>query len=208
MSYAVDPEPSARRGVATAWPAGERFGIAAAPSGLALVQDVLNTRPSPRKGFVDLLSTVGSAQRWAAAAMAEWAEAEGHRRRRVQLRTADVDELRQLREQLAALVRTEDEPVLPALSGLTLTAGTTTDGRLDLEPTGSGWQLVGGAVLLEIHRAGRLDEWRRLKTCRSSACPIAFYDRSRNNSRVWHDVTVCGNIANLRASRARRRRVV
>ncbi|WIX82772.1 CGNR zinc finger domain-containing protein [Amycolatopsis carbonis] len=30
----------------------------------------------------------------------------------------------------------------------------------------------------------------------------------RNNSRVWHDVKVCGNIANLRASRARRRRVV
>ncbi|MEV0074298.1 CGNR zinc finger domain-containing protein [Amycolatopsis sp. NPDC050768] len=58
------------------------------------------------------------------------------------------------------------------------------------------------------HRAGRLDEWRSLKICRSSACPIAFYDRSRNNSRVWHDVTVCGNIANLRASRARRRRVV
>jgi predicted RNA-binding Zn ribbon-like protein len=36
-------------------------------------------------------------------------------------------------------------------------------------------------------------------------CPCAFYDRSRNNSRVWHDVRTCGNVANLRASRARRR---
>ncbi|WP_432846309.1 CGNR zinc finger domain-containing protein [Amycolatopsis sp. CA-161197] len=194
-------------GFSLAWPAGERFGIAAAPGGLALVQDLLNTRPSPAKGFVDLLSTVASAQRWAAAAMAEWAAAGGHRRRRVRLRTADVGELRQLREQLAAVVRTDGEPVLPALSGLTVAAGTAPDGRLDLEPAGSGWQLVGGAMLLEIHRADGLDEWRRLKTCRSSACPIAFYDRSRNNSRVWHDVKVCGNIANLRASRARRRRI-
>ena len=34
---------------------------------------------------------------------------------------------------------------------------------------------------------------------------FAFYDRSRNNGRVWHDVHTCGNVANLRASRARRR---
>ena len=33
----------------------------------------------------------------------------------------------------------------------------------------------------------------------------AFYDESRNSSRVWHDVKVCGNPVNARASRARRR---
>jgi predicted RNA-binding Zn ribbon-like protein len=34
-------------------------------------------------------------------------------------------------------------------------------------------------------------------------CSAAFFDRSRNNSRVWHDVNVCGNLANLHAHRAR-----
>jgi predicted RNA-binding Zn ribbon-like protein len=34
---------------------------------------------------------------------------------------------------------------------------------------------------------------------------VAFFDRSRNNSGVWHDVAACGNAINLRASRARRR---
>ncbi|NUR09393.1 MAG: CGNR zinc finger domain-containing protein, partial [Nocardioidaceae bacterium] len=47
--------------------------------------------------------------------------------------------------------------------------------------------------------------WPRLKTCRGRGCPCAFYDASRNNSRVWHDVHTCGNVANLRASRTRRR---
>jgi predicted RNA-binding Zn ribbon-like protein len=60
-------------------------------------------------------------------------------------------------------------------------------------------------VLGEIFRAQATGAWRRLKVCRNVACSGAFYDLSRNNSRVWHDVHRCGNIANLRASRARRR---
>ncbi|TFV34142.1 CGNR zinc finger domain-containing protein [Streptomyces sp. T1317-0309] len=32
-----------------------------------------------------------------------------------------------------------------------------------------------------------------------------FYDRTRNNIGVWHSVRSCGNPANLRASRARKR---
>lgn len=75
--------------------------------------------------------------------------------------------------------------------------------RLQLAGTGVRWlaSAVWGEVLLS-QRDGR---WERLKVCRNSVCPCAFYDRSRNNSRVWHDVTTCGNVANLRASCARRR---
>jgi predicted RNA-binding Zn ribbon-like protein len=47
-------------------------------------------------------------------------------------------------------------------------------------------------------------EWR-LKLCRNPECAVAFYDRSKNSSAVWHNVKTCGNAANLRASRARRR---
>ncbi len=64
---------------------------------------------------------------------------------------------------------------------------------------------LASAVWGEVLLAQRDGRWERLKVCRNPACPCAFYDRSRNNSRVWHDVHTCGNVANLRASRARRR---
>ncbi|WP_230981726.1 CGNR zinc finger domain-containing protein [Mycobacterium malmoense] len=44
-----------------------------------------------------------------------------------------------------------------------------------------------------------------MKRCRNHRCASTFYDRSKNNSGVWHSVKTCGNAANLRASRARRR---
>ncbi len=47
--------------------------------------------------------------------------------------------------------------------------------------------------------------WSRVKLCREPRCRSAFYDASRNGSAVWHNVRVCGNITNLRASRARRK---
>ncbi|MEW2508085.1 CGNR zinc finger domain-containing protein [Amycolatopsis sp. NPDC047767] len=141
-----------------------------------------------------------SAQEWASAALAEWAGARGGRIRRVRLRAADVEELRTLRDQLAGVVGDEGGP-LPA--ALPVVAGWDSGGRLVLEPVGTGWQVVAGAVLLEVHRAQQLDEWRRVKICRSPTCRAAFYDRSRNNSAVWHDVRACGNAIKLRASRAR-----
>jgi predicted RNA-binding Zn ribbon-like protein len=47
--------------------------------------------------------------------------------------------------------------------------------------------------------------WRTLKFCRNELCSLSFYDRSRNNSAVYHDSRVCGNAIYLRASRARKR---
>lgn len=57
----------------------------------------------------------------------------------------------------------------------------------------------------EIRRLTILFAWRRLKQCHNPDCRSTFYDRSKNTSGVWHSVKVCGNAANLRASRARRR---
>ena len=50
-----------------------------------------------------------------------------------------------------------------------------------------------------------MDIWSRLKLCRNDRCAVSFYDRSRNNSAVYHDSRVCGNAIYLRASRARKR---
>jgi hypothetical protein len=79
------------------------------------------------------------------------------------------------------------------------------DGNALLEPRGDGSRRVSAIVLIETFTAQRLDTWRRLKICRNDRCAVSFYDRSRNNSAVWHDSRVCGNAIYLRASRARKR---
>ena len=78
-------------------------------------------------------------------------------------------------------------------------------GEVRLEPAGSGWRWMASALCSEILLSQQHDTWRRIKTCHNHQCGSAFYDRSKNNSGVWCDVKTCGNAANLRASRARRR---
>jgi predicted RNA-binding Zn ribbon-like protein len=48
--------------------------------------------------------------------------------------------------------------------------------------------------------------WERLKVCPADDCLWAFYDRSRNRSRRWCDMEVCGNRAKVRGYRERRSR--
>ena len=59
------------------------------------------------------------------------------------------------------------------------------------------------AAALCYLRSPLADTRRRRKICRDPRCGVAFYDRSRNNNGVWHDLKTCGNAANLRSCRAR-----
>jgi predicted RNA-binding Zn ribbon-like protein len=43
----------------------------------------------------------------------------------------------------------------------------------------------------------------RIKTCRAGDCGWKFLDESRNRSRRWCDMAVCGNLAKTRQYRAR-----
>ena len=45
----------------------------------------------------------------------------------------------------------------------------------------------------------------RIKTCPAGNCGWIFVDRSKNRSRRWCDMNVCGNLAKARQFRARRR---
>jgi predicted RNA-binding Zn ribbon-like protein len=47
--------------------------------------------------------------------------------------------------------------------------------------------------------------WPRLKVCRETTCRWAFLDTSKNRSRSWCSMRVCGNRMKTRAYRARRR---
>ena len=75
-----------------------------------------------------------------------------------------------------------------------------------LEPDASG---VDGALaqLLAIVTRGVADgSWYRLKACPDDSCLWAFYDRSKNHSKRWCRMEVCGNAAKARAYRQRHAR--
>lgn len=188
--------------------ASGRYALLPAPAGLTLVQDLLNTIAAGRQP--DLLATAELAAPWLDTAARGWAAASGGSAPVLPVIGAnELPALRRLRDALRDVVRTGqggDHPAAPPLTGsLSLTLDVT--GRVKAAPRGTtagGW--LRSAVLAEVLEAQQADTWRRLKTCRSDRCAVAFYDRSKNNSGVWHDARMCGNAINLRASRARRSR--
>ena len=67
---------------------------------------------------------------------------------------------------------------------------------------------LGGADALQeilgaVARLGVLGELGRVKICPADDCRWAFYDTSRNGSRQWCSMALCGNRAKARAHRAR-----
>jgi predicted RNA-binding Zn ribbon-like protein len=68
----------------------------------------------------------------------------------------------------------------------------------------SGASAVLARLLAVIARADAEGTWERLKVCPADDCLWAFYDFSRNHSRAWCDMRVCGNRAKARAFRSRR----
>jgi predicted RNA-binding Zn ribbon-like protein len=49
----------------------------------------------------------------------------------------------------------------------------------------------------------RDSSWARIKTCPGNNCGWKFLDRSKNRSRRWCDMAVCGNLAKAKQYRAR-----
>ncbi|WKK24448.1 CGNR zinc finger domain-containing protein [Streptomyces olivoreticuli] len=184
------------------WPATTRGSLTPASGGLAFVQDLLNTVAMGKPRMPDLLDDLGAAQQWLDAALASWTRATGRPHTPVTLDGRDLEKLRAFRTDLQRAVRADGAEPAPLTTTATLRLGP--DGRIHADPHGTGWQRVASLSLVETYEAQRTDLWRRLKSCRNDRCAAAFYDRSRNNSGVWHDVHTCGNAANLRASRARR----
>jgi len=92
----------------------------------------------------------------------------------------------------------EPGPTAPALSAevrVELAGGTPTVVAQD----------VVGAVLAAAARLAVLGEWDRIKICPADDCRWAFFDRSRNHSRAWCSMRVCGNREKARAWRERAR---
>jgi predicted RNA-binding Zn ribbon-like protein len=78
-------------------------------------------------------------------------------------------------------------------------------GAARLEPARGGADGVIARLLGIVARAQAEGTWPRLKACPNDTCHWAFYDRSRNRSRTWCAMSVCGNRAKARSYRARHR---
>lgn len=74
-----------------------------------------------------------------------------------------------------------------------------------LAPVAGGVPGLLGEVLAAIVLADRDGTWHRLKLCREETCAVVFYDRSKNASRCWCSMQVCGNRNKTRAYRGRQR---
>jgi predicted RNA-binding Zn ribbon-like protein len=183
--------------------ATERYAAAPAPTLLRRVQSFLNTRSTGIPPEADLLASPASANSWLRTL--EWPT-------RPRLTTDDLPPLYELRETLQAQLVAGRAQAGSALQAdlarhlEKLNWGMTLDeGRLVLSAEGDGWRLVAGTLLGDILLAQQRELWPRLKACRNPPCSVVFYDSSKNRSRVWHNTSVCGNLVNLRAARARQR---
>ena len=78
-----------------------------------------------------------------------------------------------------------------------------TDGTPTLEPDGDGASAALGRIVATVAELAKMPEWARLKACRDDHCRFAFYDQSRNRSRAWCSMEVCGNQAKARTFRAK-----
>ncbi|MEU3183162.1 CGNR zinc finger domain-containing protein [Streptomyces sp. NPDC006923] len=180
---------------------GGRFSVLEAEGPLGLVQNLLNTAALPKnpQSSPDLLDAPDTAAAWLAS-VGTPADRPGLR------------DLQTLRDALRrALIQRDHDttegsepdagiavPVRAILAG---------DGTVSLAPEREGGADLRARVLLAVHAAQLAGTWSRLKVCRNPECRVAFWDSSRNTSAVWHDARTCGNIANLRNSRARRQQV-
>jgi CGNR zinc finger/Putative stress-induced transcription regulator len=142
-----------------------------------LVVDFLNT--VDHEAHTDVLDDPDAWDRWLAARA-----------------LTDGTDVRAVRGALRAAV---GDPVAPS--------GVSAPVTVELAP-GSAPTLVAadvvGAVLAAAQRLAVLGQWARVKVCPADDCRWAFYDRSRNHSRTWCSMQVCGNREKARAWRDRR----
>lgn len=76
-----------------------------------------------------------------------------------------------------------------------------------LVPAATGVAGALARILVAVASAQADGSWPRLKLCAAQDCLWAFYDTSKNRSRQWCSMGVCGNRRKTRAYRARQRSV-
>jgi predicted RNA-binding Zn ribbon-like protein len=123
-------------------------------------------------------------------------------------RAAAVD----LREALRELMLANNGAAQPRAADWEVVERAAREGRLGVHFDAGAVETAPGAdghpgalarVLSPVAAALADGTWPRVKACRADDCTWAFYDRSRNRSGVWCEMSVCGNRHKVRAYRSR-----
>jgi predicted RNA-binding Zn ribbon-like protein len=167
-----------------------------APGSLELVRRFVNTYDI--EAGTDELATQASAK--------AWLEGQGWRSR---VADRDLRALVQVREAVRDLVSfrgtDRDLDALAAMDAIARRHPLVV--RLSspdvLSPTSGG---TAGFIerVLGLVAAAEIDgSWDRMKTCANHGCRWLFFDHSRNRSRTWCTMDLCGSQAKMRAYRSR-----
>ncbi|WP_431038383.1 CGNR zinc finger domain-containing protein [Streptomyces sp. P6-2-1] len=166
-----------------------------------MVQELLNTTSKGKPRLPDLLSEGALASEWLREVREAATGEEPSPSSSAPLTESDLRRLLALREAVVASVTGSPASGIRADVKLSMSA----EGRVGVVHPERPVTWIVSTVMVEALLAQRSGDWRRLKICANPDCDLSFFDRSRNRSGVWHDVHVCGNAINLRASRSRRR---
>jgi len=190
-------------------PGPQPSGRTPAPGRLGLVQAFANAFWDLERGGVDEWGDAGEYARWLAA--------RGFAGAAAGVGEADRARAIELRETLRALAyRHHDDPSdvpadAPALAVLDAAAGRAplrvsfADGAPVHVAVGDGPDDALALVAGVVAEAMADGTWSRMKACPGPHCGWVFYDGSRNRSRQWCSMQLCGNRVKGREFRARRR---
>jgi predicted RNA-binding Zn ribbon-like protein len=181
--------------------ASDRFEIVPAPDDLHLTHEIVNSAAVTGFAPPDLLADEASARQWLEPVLQAWCARHDETPPDLDLTESDLRRLRSLRTHLRALLSNAGATKELAFA-VTVHAG---PNGVHASPRGQGIAWVESAVASELLIAREHDELRRLKLCRNDRCVLGFYDRSKNNSRVWHDLAHCGTPMHVREYRKRLR---
>jgi predicted RNA-binding Zn ribbon-like protein len=130
-----------------------------------------------------------------------------------ELDEADVSRILALRESLRGLLlanngggagEAELQPLREAAERSRYRPALSAGGELVLEPARSDLSGFEARLLLAVERLQSHGAWPRLKACTDEKCHWAFYDTTRNRSRTWCSMDVCGNREKTRRYRTRK----
>jgi predicted RNA-binding Zn ribbon-like protein len=163
--------------------------MADAPGDLKLVQDLLNSVDIESEN--DDLSGPEELGAWLRSKSVEdWGPGQD-----------DLARVRDLRERLRDVLGSHgddvDRKTLKALNalgaGARLRVTFDRSGTTSLTPDGNGFDGFAALIFATVHGAVEKGTWDRLKACRKESCRWAFYDTSKNRSKSWCSMSVCGN---------------
>jgi predicted RNA-binding Zn ribbon-like protein len=161
------------------------------PEAAELIKDFVNTYDLFKES--DELGTT--------TAMVDWFAARGLMSPGAPLDDAGAAQVREVREALRQLLLGHNDGPVSAEAVAVLNRAAessqlcikfTPEGSV-LACTSSGADAALSRVIASVHLAMTDDTWSRLKACRRDDCQWVFYDQSRNQSKTWCSMGVCGN---------------